>query len=87
MPLKQNIELDTDIIKMVKKGRKIDAIKLIRERRNLGLKESKDLVDGYFKQHPELKVIEAERSNGVVLVMVFFALVAAVLYKIGWLFN
>jgi Ribosomal protein L7/L12 C-terminal domain len=85
--LSPNIELDADIIEMVKNGRKIDAIKLIRERRNLGLKESKDLVDAYFKQHPELKVIEAERSNGVILVLIFFALVAAVLYKIGWLFN
>jgi Ribosomal protein L7/L12 C-terminal domain len=85
--LNPNIELDTDIIEMVKNGRKIDAIKLIRERRNLGLKESKDLVDSYFKQHPELKVIEAERSNGVILGLIFFALVAAVLYKMGWLFN
>jgi Ribosomal protein L7/L12 C-terminal domain len=85
--LSPNIELDADIIEMVKNGRKIDAIKLIRERRNLGLKESKDLVDAYFKQHPELKVIEAERSNGVILVLIFFALVAAVLYKMGWLFN
>lgn len=80
-------ELEPDIIMLLHKGRKINAIKLIRERRNLGLKDSKTLVDAYFKQHPDLKVIEAERSNGVFLLLVFFALMAAVLYKMGWLFN
>jgi hypothetical protein len=85
--MKPNIELESDIIAMVCNGRKIEAIKLLRNRHSLGLKESKDLIDAYLKQHPELKVIETERSNGVILGLIFLALVAAVLYKMGWLFN
>jgi Ribosomal protein L7/L12 C-terminal domain len=85
--LKPNIELDTEMIEMVKNGRKIEAIKLIRSRYNLGLKESKDLVDAYLNKYPDLKVVETERSNGAVLILLFFALIAAVLYIFGWLFN
>ncbi|MEM6702416.1 MAG: ribosomal protein L7/L12 [Acidobacteriota bacterium] len=34
-------------------GRKIEAIKLLRERQGLGLKEAKQAVDRYAGQHPD----------------------------------
>jgi len=37
------------------RGRVIDAIKLVRQERNLGLKEAKDWVDAYVRSQPALK--------------------------------
>ncbi len=36
-------------------GNKIEAIKLVREERNLGLKEAKDLVEDYIRTQPALQ--------------------------------
>jgi ribosomal protein L7/L12 len=43
--LRQAQEMSDEVQKLAKKGRKIEAIKLIRERTGMGLKEAKDLVD------------------------------------------
>lgn len=34
-----------DVVKCVKSGQKINAIKIVREKKNLGLREAKELVD------------------------------------------
>jgi len=46
-----NIELEQEVITAIQSGRKIDAIKRLRELRGIGLKESKDLVDSYCSQN------------------------------------
>ena len=51
LPLEADVEDDEqifsdEIIAAVDSGRKIDAIKRLREETGLGLKEAKDLVDG-----------------------------------------
>jgi ribosomal protein L7/L12 len=38
-------ELSREVAELVSKGEKIEAIKLVRERTGLGLKEAKDIVD------------------------------------------
>jgi len=38
--------VDTEVSMLVQQGRKIEAIKLVRERTGLGLGEAKDLVEG-----------------------------------------
>ena len=40
---------------MLWRGEVIEAIKLVRVERNLGLKEAKDLVDAYIRSHPSLR--------------------------------
>jgi len=40
--------LEPEIIEILKTGHKIKAIKKLRELRNIGLKESKDIVDNYL---------------------------------------
>lgn len=40
--------LEPEIIEILKMGKKIKAIKKLRELRNIGLKESKDIVDNYL---------------------------------------
>ena len=73
-------KLPADVIEAIRSNRKIDAIKLLREHRNLGLKEAKHAVDDYVRQRPHLK---AQQSSGgglgrlVLLVlglMIFYAL-------------
>jgi large subunit ribosomal protein L7/L12 len=38
--------VDAEVLMLVQQGKKIQAIKLVRERTGLGLKEAKDLVEG-----------------------------------------
>ena len=39
-------------ISALARGNKVEAIKLVREERRLGLKEAKDLVDEYLRTNP-----------------------------------
>ena len=45
------IELEPEVIASITSGRKIDAIKKLRELRGLGLKEAKELVDLYASEN------------------------------------
>jgi ribosomal protein L7/L12 len=47
-------ELSAAVRLALMQGNKIEAIKLLREEQNLGLKEAKDLVDGYVASQPAL---------------------------------
>ena len=40
-----SVPLQDDITSLVRQGRKIEAIKLYRQRNNVGLKEAKDVID------------------------------------------
>jgi len=42
-----NQELEPEVVIALSLGRKIEAIKILRQKRGLGLKEAKDLVDSY----------------------------------------
>jgi len=55
-PLPQSAtKLSTAAQLALRQGNKIEAIKILREERNLGLKDAKDLVDQYIASHPELQ--------------------------------
>lgn len=45
------IELEAEVITAIENGKKVDAIKKLREIRGIGLKESKELVDLYSVQN------------------------------------
>jgi ribosomal protein L7/L12 len=46
--------LPSPVVNALSKGEKIEAIKLLREARGIGLKEAKDIVEEYVETHPEL---------------------------------
>ena len=46
-----NIVLEPEVILEIKNGHKIDAIKKIREKHGISLKEAKELVDQYCIEH------------------------------------
>jgi hypothetical protein len=60
--------LSEGAISALQRGNKIEAIKLVREERGLGLKEAKDEVEEYLRTQPSLQTtfataqIQASRS-------------------------
>jgi len=47
-------ELPDDVIEAIHNRRKLDAIRLLREHRDLGLREAKDRVDAYARRNRHL---------------------------------
>lgn len=68
-------------IPALEQGHTIEAIKIIREERGLGLKESKDLVDAYLRSRPDLKrrleAAQTEARQGFVRWLVILLALAA----------
>lgn len=50
-----NTSLPVAAISALHRGNKIEAIKLVREERGIGLKEAKDAVDEYVRTQPSLQ--------------------------------
>lgn len=70
------MQLSSVVIALLQQGKKIDAIKVLREEQHIGLKEAKDAVDAYCTQHPDL--IPAG-SSGKSVSWIFYIIVAAAL--------
>lgn len=79
-----NIEIPHEALDALRAGQLIDAIKITREKTGLGLKESKDLVERYLKEHPQEQALIqeqlAQRSRGgiQIFILIFFILVILV---------
>ncbi|MNF31630.1 hypothetical protein D3C85_317080 [compost metagenome] len=52
-------EMPHEVIRALERGRKIEAIELLRENQGLSLKEAKEAVECYLLEHPHLR-----RSRG-----------------------
>ena len=66
-------------------GNVIEAIKVVRQERNIGLKEAKDLVDTYIASQPALKkkmdqVLATAQQRFIRWLIGFLALVAGIVY-------
>ncbi|MFW5431508.1 MAG: ribosomal protein L7/L12 [Methylophilaceae bacterium] len=59
-----DIAMTKEVIEVIKSGRKIQAIKLLREKTGLGLKEAKETVEAYMDNHADIKeVFNANQSS------------------------
>jgi ribosomal protein L7/L12 len=47
--------LPAAVVSALQRGNKIEAIKIVRQGRNIGLKEAKDAVDEYLRSQPALQ--------------------------------
>jgi hypothetical protein len=73
-------ELPNDVLDAVHSNRKIEAIKLLRVHRNLGLKEAKHVIDAYVAENPQLiRQPPAEEGSGFGRIF-FVGIVMAVIY-------
>ena len=67
------IELPADVIAEIGANRKVSAIKLLRAHQRIGLKEAKELVDGYIAMHPSNslhQVPESDNGIGRILILI-----------------
>jgi len=60
--------LPEQVISQIRAGRKIQAIKLLREARGIGLKEAKQAVDAYMRENPSPQQPKSS-GNGLVLIV------------------
>ena len=72
-------ELSDDVIASIRSGKKIEAIKRLREEQGLGLKEAKQLVDAYVREHPD-EIISRDKSGSGVVFIVLFICIALVYF-------
>lgn len=74
-----NTELPPAALSALMNGRKIQAIKIVREENRVGLKEAKHAVDNYIQTHPELmqqmKRVQSTSNRGAWLVIIVGVLV------------
>jgi ribosomal protein L7/L12 len=76
------MELSSQVKALLHAGQKIEAIKQLRLEQHLGLKEAKDIVDEYARQHPEL--IRESDSGGVGSLLLVLAIAGVAVY---WFIN
>ena len=50
--MKPDSELPEDVVQAIQRNRKIDAIKLLRDHRGLGLKQAKQIIDDHVQRNP-----------------------------------
>ena len=85
----QSSTLPNAAVEMLWRGQMIEAIKLVRAERSLGLKEAKDLVDAYIRSQPSLRQkmeqTQAEMwqklKRGLIVALIFAAAVAYFIFQ------
>jgi hypothetical protein len=78
--MKTDPELPTDVLQQIHANRKIEAIKLLREHRQLDLKVAKDIVDNYMKQNPQSITRTGSRSETGTGRFIYIIIVILLLY-------
>ncbi len=78
-----NTELPAEAVASLEIGNKIEAIKIVRMSSGLGLKESKERVEKYMLEHPDLlqrySVVRSEQNKGAFMKLLFLFLIGAFL--------
>ena len=73
----ENREPSDGVVNLLTTGRKIDAIKLVRQEQQLGLKDARDFVEAYVLRHPN-RFPALEKTSSSARPIIYAALVAAV---------
>lgn len=76
------MELSAQVKNLLHAGNKIEAIKQLRSEQHIGLKEAKDIVDEYARQHPEL--IQKTDNSGLGKVLLVLVIIGITAY---WFIN
>ena len=77
-------DMPAEVLDAIRAKRKIQAIKLLRQSRGIGLKEAKEAVDAYLRANPDLPADrrpEAESGVGRAIVIGFSILAGYVIYR------
>ncbi|SEE75042.1 ribosomal protein L7/L12 [Pseudomonas anguilliseptica] len=78
-------DLPVQVIAALERGQKIEAIKLLRELKGIGLKEAKEAVDGYtLERQPDgVSVVQSGGHGGIFWLLGLLVLGAAVAWLLG----
>ncbi len=83
-------ELPPEAIAALRQGLKLDAIKIVRAATGLGLRESKDRVDGYIRNHPdvgraidEVAAVAWQKTRPLLIGLGVLVLAAAIWFVLG----
>jgi hypothetical protein len=64
MPMPDTPSIPPQAVAALNAGRKIDAIRIVRETQGIGLKEARELVDSYTALHPDVQWrVDQQRSQ------------------------
>lgn len=83
--MNKKTDIPEDVIAEIKAGRKITAIKLLRNRLGVDLKEARQIVDAYIEQNPagtEASGPETDTGIGRVIIVAIGAGVIYGIYKL-----
>lgn len=80
--------LPAPVVAALHRKRDIEAIRLLREHRGIGLKEAKDVIDAYrreqHRQHPQLASVDPStwrNAAGLLALLLFAALIAYLAWR------
>ena len=73
-------ELPAKVVESIKAGRKIQAIKALRESHGVGLREAKEIVEAYVRENPVLQVHRLQESESGVGRLIFIAVIVVAGY-------
>ena len=80
-------DIPAPVVTALSQGKKIEAIKLLRNGTGIGLKEAKDMVEEYINSRPELSMrLTAEQEEGRKNLFRWVTIVAVLLLAAYWLF-
>lgn len=74
-------DLDVQVVSALQDGRKVEAIKLLRRQRGIGLKEAKDIVDSYCEEHGLSRSSQASGGTGGLMLVGLVVLVGYLVYR------
>ncbi len=80
-------ELPADVLGALRLNRKVDAIKLLREHRNLELKEAKQIIDAHIARHPARAGSSSRKTEFGFAPLLFAGLATAVAYALYRFFS
>jgi hypothetical protein len=78
-------DLPPNVVNALSQGRKIEAIKLLRESNGMGLKDAKDTVEAYARSRPEMGArLQAANREGVARLLRWALVVVAAFVMWFW---
>ncbi len=82
-----DVELPDDVVAELEANRKVNAIKLLRARNGIGLKEAKEIVDAYVDERPVSSTRAAPKSDSGIGRIVILVIGVAVIFGLYRYFS
>ncbi|HSO07784.1 MAG TPA: ribosomal protein L7/L12 [Pelomicrobium sp.] len=77
-------ELPSAALAALSRGRRIEAIRIVRASHGLGLKEARELVEAYEREHPVPRMAGPREESGLRRVVLILAVILALAAIYGW---